>query len=68
GYASFLRLDAAPVRCAAGQPLVAERVEVLRIAGGSTDAFSFATFTGTGLGYTLAANAGALTSSRGRVY
>lgn len=68
GYAYFLRMDAAPVRCAAGQPLAAEGVNVLRIAGGSIDAFSFATFTGTGLGYTLAANAGALTSSRGRVY
>ncbi len=68
GYAYFLRLGAAPVRCAAGEPLVAEGVDVLRIAGGSTDSFSFASFTGTGLSYTLGANAGALTSSRGRVY
>jgi cyanophycinase len=66
-YAYFLRTTRQPDRCAAGQPLSLQGVEVYRLSPGGR--FNLETWNGQGgIAYTLVAEGGALRSSRGGLY
>jgi len=66
-YVYFLRTPGPPEVCLPGTPLTYRNVAVYRIAPGGT--FDLAKWHGTGgIAYTLSAEAGVLTSSRGQVY
>ena len=66
-YVYFLRTPGPPEVCAPGTPLTYRNVAVYRIGPGGT--FDLDTWTGTGgISYTLSAEAGVLTSSRGAIY
>ena len=66
-YVYFLRTPGPPEVCAPGTPLTYRNVAVYRIGPGGT--FDLDTWTGTGgISYTLSAEAGVLTSSRGEIY
>ena len=66
-YVYFLRTPGPPEVCAPGTPLTYRNVAVYRIGPGGT--FALDTWTGSGgISYTLSAEAGVLTSSRGAIY
>jgi cyanophycinase-like exopeptidase len=66
-YVYFLRTPGPPEVCAPARPLTYRNVAVYRIGPGGT--FDLDTWTGTGgISYTLSAEAGVLTSSRGAIY
>jgi cyanophycinase-like exopeptidase len=66
-YVYFLRTPGPPEVCAPGTPLTYRNVAVYRIGPGGT--FDLDTWTGTGgISYTLSAETGVLTSSRGAIY
>jgi cyanophycinase-like exopeptidase len=66
-YVYFLRTPGPPEVCQPGVPLTFRNVEVYRVAPG--DSFDISRWRGTGgIAYTLTAEAGVLTSSRGEVY
>ena len=66
-YVYFLRTPGPPEVCAPGTPLTYRNVAVYRIGPGGT--FDLDTWTGSGgISYTLSAEAGVLTSSRGPIY
>jgi cyanophycinase len=66
-YVYFLRTPGPPEVCQPGTPLTYRNVAVYRIGPGGT--FDLDTWRGTGgLSYTLSAEAGVLTSSRGEIY
>ncbi|HET6899838.1 MAG TPA: cyanophycinase [Vicinamibacteria bacterium] len=66
-YVYFLRTPGPPEVCSPGTPLTYRNVAVYRIGPGGT--FDLDTWTGTGgISYTLSAEAGVLSSSRGEIY
>jgi cyanophycinase len=66
-YVYFLRTPGPPEVCAPGTPLTYRNVAVYRIGPGGT--FDLDKWRGTGgISYTLSAEAGVLTSSRGEIY
>jgi cyanophycinase len=66
-YAYFLRTPGPPEVCVAGTPLTYRNIEVYRIGPGGR--FDLDTWRGAaGISYTLSAEAGVLTSSRGAIY
>ena len=66
-YVYFLRTPGPPEVCSPGTPLTYRNVAVYRIGPGGT--FDLDTWKGTGgISYTLSAEAGVLTSSRGEIY
>jgi cyanophycinase-like exopeptidase len=66
-YVYFLRTPGPPEVCSPGTPLTYRNVAVYRIGPGGT--FDLDTWRGTGgISYTLSAEAGVLTSSRGGIY
>jgi len=66
-YVYFLRTPGPPEVCTPGTPLTYRNVAVYRIGPGGT--FDLDTWSGSGgIAYTLSAEAGVLTSSRGAVY
>jgi hypothetical protein len=66
-YVYFLRTPGPPEVCAPARPLTYRNVAVYRIGPGGT--FDLDTWTGTGgIAYTLSAEAGVLSSSRGGIY
>jgi cyanophycinase len=66
-YVYFLRTSGPPEVCAPGTPLTYRNVAVYRIGPGGR--FDLDTWTGKGgIAYTLSAEAGVLTSSRGEIY
>jgi cyanophycinase len=67
GAAYFLRTPGMPQYCVSGQPLTFTGIPTYKVAGAGT--FNIATWTGSGgTAYTLSANAGALSSSNGKIY
>jgi cyanophycinase len=66
-YVYFLRTPGPPEECLPGTPLTYRNIAVYRIGPGGT--FDLDTWRGTGgISYTLTAEAGVLTSSRGEIY